>query len=79
MWKHHVFYELRPFSVIVNFGGHIYRVLEVVLAIVVSLIPTKQFHEVISQMDNFVLFMVWLKGEWKVIATTTTLEQGLST
>jgi hypothetical protein len=37
MWKRHVVYESQLHSFIVSLGGHIYRILEVVLTIV----PTK--------------------------------------
>jgi hypothetical protein len=44
MWKHHATYESQPSSVIVNLGGNIYRILE----IVPTTVPPKQCHKVVS-------------------------------
>jgi hypothetical protein len=41
MWKRHDIYESWPHSVIVNLGGHLYRVLEVALNNATSLISEK--------------------------------------
>jgi hypothetical protein len=74
MWKHHVIYESRPRSVIVTLGGHLYRIPEVVLTIV----PPKQCHKVISHTAKFILFTICSKGEQKDTATTAALAQDLS-
>jgi hypothetical protein len=80
MWKHHVVYKSRPHSVIVTLGGQLYRIPEVASTdYIVSLITTKQCRKVISQTGRFVLFMVWLKGEWNITATTKASARGLST
>ena len=63
MWKHHVVYESRPHSVIINLGKKLYRIPETFPIIVVSLITTKQFQNVISQTRKFLLFMVHFEGE----------------
>jgi hypothetical protein len=71
MWKNHDVCDSRPHSVIVTLGGQLYRVLEVVLTIVVSLISSKQCRKVISQTRQFVLFMVRLEGKRKSTTTAT--------
>ena len=38
MWKHHVVYESKPHSVIVNLGGQLYKVPKIVLPTTISLI-----------------------------------------
>ena len=38
MWKHHVVYESKPHSVIVNLGGQLYKVPEIVFPTTISLI-----------------------------------------
>ena len=72
MWKRHVFYESRPCSVIITLGDKLYMVPEVVPNTAVSLISTKKFKNVVSQSRRFVLFMVRMKGERKVIAIAKT-------
>jgi hypothetical protein len=61
MWKHHVIYESRPRSVIVTLGGHLYRIPEVILTIV----PPKQLHKVVSHSTKFIFFTVCSKREKK--------------
>jgi hypothetical protein len=58
MWKQHVLYDFRHCSVIVTLGGQLYRVLEVVTTIAITLLLTKQCQKVIYQNVKFVLFMV---------------------
>jgi hypothetical protein len=69
MWRRHVVYESRPRSVIVTLGGQPYRIPEEVLTIV----PTKQCHRVISHTAKFILFTTWSKE--KDIATTVASSQ----
>jgi hypothetical protein len=79
MWKRHVFYESRPCSVIITFGDQIYKVLEVVQNIVVSLISMKQCRKVVSHIRRFFLYMVLSKGDQNVTTTAKTSAWGLST
>jgi hypothetical protein len=72
MWKFHVVYGSNTRSIVFTFGGHLYKVTEVVMATEVSLILEERCHKVISQTRNFFFFMVWLEGEKKVTTTTTT-------
>jgi hypothetical protein len=58
MWKHHVVYESRPRSFIVNLRKQRYRIPKVVPTTAVSLITTKQCKKVISQSDKFILLMI---------------------
>jgi hypothetical protein len=74
MWKSHVVYESRPHSVIVTLGGHLYRIPEVVLTIV----PPKKCHKVVSHTAKFSFFTICSKGEQKDTATTTTSPQAPS-
>jgi hypothetical protein len=74
MWKCDVVYESRPHSVIVTLGGHLYRIPEVVLTIV----PPKKFHKVVSHTAKFSFFTICSKGEQKDTATTTTSPQAPS-
>jgi hypothetical protein len=66
MWRRHVVYESRPPSVIVNFGGHLYRILEVVPTIV----PPKKCRKVVSYTTKFSFFTICSKGEQNDTATT---------
>jgi hypothetical protein len=74
MWKCHAIYEFRPRSVIVILGGHLYKILEVVLTIV----PPKQCCKVVSHNTKFSFFTVYSKGEHKHTATTTASVQAPS-
>jgi hypothetical protein len=47
IWKHHVVYESRTYSVIVTLWGQIYTISEVVLATSISLILAKHCRKVI--------------------------------
>jgi hypothetical protein len=71
MWKHHAIYESRPCSVIFTLGGHLYRILEVVLDIV----PPKQCHKVVFHTAKFNFFTFYSKGEQKNTTTTVALVQ----
>ena len=66
MWRYHVVYESQPRSVIVALGGQLYQIPEVVLTIV----PPKQCHKVISHTAKFSLFAIRLEGEQKDTATS---------
>jgi hypothetical protein len=74
MWKRHAIYECRPRSVIVNLGGHRYRIPEVVSTIV----PPKQCRKVVSHTTKFSFFTVLSKGEQKNTATTAASVQAPS-
>jgi hypothetical protein len=74
MWRRHVVYESRPHSVIVTLGGHLYRIPEVVL----TTVPPKKCHKVVSHTAKFSFFTIYSKGEQKDTATTTTLPQAPS-
>jgi hypothetical protein len=71
MWKCHVVYESRPHSVIVSMGGHLYRIPEVVL----TTVPPKKCHKVVSHTTKFSFFTICSKGEQKNTTTTTSLPQ----
>jgi hypothetical protein len=74
MWRHHVVYESRPRSVIVTLGAHLYRIIEVVL----TTIPPKKCHKVVSHTAKFSFFMIYSKGKQKDIAPTIALPQAPS-
>jgi hypothetical protein len=74
MWKRHVVYESRPRSVIVSLGGHLYRIPEVVL----TTVPPKKCHKVVSHTTKFIFFTIYSKGEQKDTATTTASTQAPS-
>jgi hypothetical protein len=74
MWRHHVFYESRPCSVIVTLGGQLYRIPKVVLTI----FQPKQCHKVISHNEKFSLFKLCSEGKKKETTTTTASSQDLS-
>jgi hypothetical protein len=79
LWKHHVVYESRPHSVIITLGRQMYRIPEVAPPTAISLISAKQCRKVISQTRKFVFFMIFSQSEQKVITTSMTSTQGLST
>jgi hypothetical protein len=65
LWKHHVVYESRPRSVIITLNRKLYRIPEAVPPSVISLISAKQCRKVISQMENFVFFVIRSQNERK--------------
>jgi hypothetical protein len=69
MWKHHVFYEYRPRSVIITLGGHLYRILDVVL----TTAPQKMKRKVISHTAKFILFTICSKDAQNTTTTIATL------
>jgi hypothetical protein len=74
MWKRHAIYESQPRSVIVSLGVHLYIILEVVL----TTVPPKKCHKVVSHTTKFSFFTICSKGEQKDTATTTTSPQAPS-
>jgi hypothetical protein len=74
MWRHHAIYESRPRSVIVNLGGHLYRIPKVVS----TTVPPKKCRKVVSHTAKFSFFTICSKGEQKDTATTTALPQAPS-
>jgi hypothetical protein len=79
LWKRHVIYESRPHSVIITLDRNLYRILEVVPPIFISLISDKQCRKVISQTEKFVFFVIISQSEKKVPATSMASTKGLST
>jgi hypothetical protein len=73
MWKHHVFYESRPRSVIVTLGGHLYRIPEVVPIIV----PTKRCRKVFSHTSKFILFTICSEEKDTTITTTSSQDPSI--
>jgi hypothetical protein len=63
LWKCHVVYDSRPWSVIITLKNKLYRIPEVVPPSDISLISTKQCRKAISQMEKFVFFMILFKNE----------------
>ena len=74
MWKRLDIYESQPRSVIVTLGGHLYRIPEVVP----TTVPPKKCHKAVSHTAKFIFFTIYLEGEQKDTATTTTLPQAPS-
>jgi hypothetical protein len=74
MWKRHAIYESQPHIVIVNLGGHLYRILEVIP----TTAPPKQCRKVVSHTTKFSFFTIYSKGEQKDTATTTASAQAPS-
>jgi hypothetical protein len=66
MWKCHAIYDSRPHSFIINLGGYLYKVPEVVSTIV----PPKQCCKVISHTAKFILFKVCSKDAKNTTTTT---------
>ena len=58
LWKRYSIYESRPHSVIITLNRKLYRIPEAVPPSVISLISAKKCRKVISQMGNFVFFMI---------------------
>ncbi len=64
-------YESRPCVVIVTLGNKLYRIPEVALPIVVSLVTVKQCNKLISKTGNFFFLMVHPQGKKKTMAMTS--------
>jgi hypothetical protein len=75
MCRRHVFYESRPYSVIITLGGQLYRIPEVVL----TTAPPKQCCKVISHTTKFILFTIYSKDAQKtattIAASTPSIQQ----
>jgi hypothetical protein len=59
LWKLHVVYESKPYSVNITLNKKLYRIPEEVPPSDVSLISSKQCRKVISQARKFVFFMIF--------------------
>ena len=79
MWKCHVVYESRPCSIIITLGKRLYMIPEVSPKAYMSLILAKQCRKVIAQIGKFFLFMIHSQSEKKIVATSMTSTEGLST
>jgi hypothetical protein len=79
LWKRHVVYDSRPHSVIITLSKKLYRIPEVVPPSAISLISAKQCRKVISQMGNFVFFMIRSQNERKITTTSRVSAANLST
>jgi hypothetical protein len=69
LWKRHVVYESRPYSVIITLGRQLYRIPEVMPPTAISLISAKKCSKVISQIGKFVFFVICAHSKKKVIVT----------
>jgi hypothetical protein len=78
LWKHHVMYESRPYSIIITLGRQLYMIQEVAAPTVVSLIFAKKCSKVVSQTRKFVLFVIHAHSKKKVIATYVASTKSLS-
>ena len=74
LWKRHAMYESRPCSVVITLGNKLYRVLEVVAPLVISLTTVKQLSKVVFQTRKFIFITIRPQGKKKIVATT--LKQG---
>jgi hypothetical protein len=79
LWKFHVVYESRPRSVIITLNRKLYRIPEAVPPSVISLIFSKQCRKVISQIMNFVFFVILSQSERNIAATSRASVADLST
>jgi hypothetical protein len=71
-------YESRPRNVIITLSRQLYRILEVVSPILISLIFTKQCSKVISQTGKFVFFFIRSHSKHKVSTTSVASTDHLS-
>jgi hypothetical protein len=63
-------YESRPRNFIITLGRQLYRIPEVALPTVISLISAKKCSKVLSQTGKFVFFMIRAHSKQKVVATS---------
>jgi hypothetical protein len=78
LWKRYDVYESRPHSVIITLGRQLYRIPEVAPPTVISLISAKKCRKVISQIENFVFFVIYAHSKQKVATTSVASTQHLS-
>ena len=71
-------YESRPHNVIITLGRQLYKIPEVALPTIISLIYAKQCSKVISQTKKFIFFVIRARNKHKVAATSVTSTQSLS-
>jgi hypothetical protein len=77
-WKRHVVYESRHRSVIITLGRQLYRIPEVAPPTTISLIYAKKCNKVISQIEKFILFVIFAHNKQKVVTTSVSSTQSLS-
>jgi len=70
-------YELRPHAVIVTLGNKLYKIPEVALLDVITLVTTKKCSKLISKIGKFFFLMIHPQGKKKMVAMTS--KQGPST
>jgi hypothetical protein len=70
LWKRHDVYDSRPRSVIITLKRKLYRIPEAVPPSVIFLISAKQCRKLISQIGNFVFFMILSQNKKKIIDTS---------
>jgi hypothetical protein len=78
LWKRHVVYESRPHSVIITLGRQLYMILEVAPLTVIYLISTKKCSKFISQVGNFIFFVIHSHSMQKIATTSMTSTKSLS-
>jgi hypothetical protein len=74
----HDVYESRPHNAIISLGRQLYMISEVVPPIDISLISAKQCSKVISQIGNFIFFVIHAHSKQKVASTSAASTQSLS-
>jgi hypothetical protein len=79
LWKHHVVYESRPHSVIINLNKKLYRIPEAIHPSSISLISTKQCRKVISQTGKFIFFVIHSQSKRNITTTSRASMTNLST
>jgi hypothetical protein len=78
LWRCHVVYESRPRNIIITLGRQLYRILELALPTVISLISAKKCNKVISQIEKFIFFVIHSHSEKNFVATSVASTQRLS-
>jgi hypothetical protein len=64
-------YESRPRVIIVTLGNKLYRIPEVPLPVIVSLVTSKQCSKLISKTMNFFFLMIRPQGKNNIVVTTS--------
>jgi hypothetical protein len=78
LWKQHVVYESRPYSVIITLRRKLYRIAKVAPPTNIYLISSNQCSKVISHTEKFIFFVIRARSKQKVTVTSVTSTQSLS-
>ena len=71
LWRRHVVYESRPHDVIITLGNNLYKILEVVPPLAISLTTAKKRNKIVSETRKFICITIFPQDKKNIMATTS--------